>query len=139
MSESSVWKALSRAIRQRYPRADAYRHEDRLSDGVPDVSYCIEDVSGWVELKHLDHLPVDPTRPIRTGLLETQRSWLLRRSKAGCPCFVLVGVGGPPIRTFLLFPAATLADVDSIPEAQLFARGVVRCSNARDLLQRLLW
>ncbi len=45
-TESKLFKDLKKAI----PEADLVRHEDRISLGVPDVSYSYK-VHGWIELK----------------------------------------------------------------------------------------
>lgn len=48
-TESKLFKDLKQAI----PKADLVRHEDRITLGMPDVSYSYQ-VHGWIELKQCE-------------------------------------------------------------------------------------
>ena len=50
--------------------------------GIPDMEYCYNGQSGWVEFKRTGGWTVD--------LRPEQVAWLLRRSRAGGRCFVAV-------------------------------------------------
>lgn len=86
--ERALWDWLRNGMRGRW---HAQRHEDRLSAGVPDVSYACGGADGWIELKRIRAFPVLPKTPVRTNLTIQQALWLEARGRAGAGrCFVLV-------------------------------------------------
>lgn len=97
--ETQLWRYLKNGMRGRW---DAQRHEDKFSTGVPDVSYALEGVDGWIELKSLSKWPARESTPVRIGLRKEQSIWLAQRAQSGNGrCFILVRVG----REHLLFHA----------------------------------
>lgn len=85
MTESALWKELNRIMKEHW---EASRHEDKLSKGVPDVSYSLNNsCSGWIELK--------TDFRIKDGIITfprleaSQRIWLYRRNRLCGNCFVL--------------------------------------------------
>ena len=67
---------------------DAQRHEDKYSVGIPDVSYGVNGVNGWIELKAYKRWP-------RCGLIHftpKQVNWLTKRGRAGGHCFIMVKI-----------------------------------------------
>lgn len=60
-------------------------HEDALSTGIPDLSFGVNGVNGWIELKHINK---DDTKPQHFTF--AQINWLRRRQKHGGNCFVFV-------------------------------------------------
>lgn len=97
MSERALWQYMRDHLR--HCDIDMQRHEDKLSKGVPDVSYGFHRVNGWIELKYIEQ-PKDPDNLLRcphfTG---TQRRWLMDRGTHGGHCFVMLQVG----REYMLF------------------------------------
>jgi hypothetical protein len=70
--------------------------------GVPDVSFCVGGVSGWIELKVIDRLPKHVITPVRVPhFTPAQRAWLKRRGIAGGNTWLLLKVIEP--KTYLLF------------------------------------
>jgi len=85
--EQALWAYLRRGLRGRW---HAQRHEDRYAVGLPDVSYALDGVDGWLELKALDYTPAQ----VSVGLTAVQSAWLTLRGRAGNgQCFVLVRLG----------------------------------------------
>ena len=68
----------------------AQRHEDKHSKGIPDVSFSMSKVNGWIELKtvvmgksgnvDLSHFTVE------------QKQWLKRHGRRGGHCFLLIEI-----------------------------------------------
>lgn len=79
------------ALRASMTRLDAVRVENACDPGTPDVDCTL----GWIELKNVDELPVRPDTPLRVPhFVPAQRAWLIRRSKAGGRCFVMLRAAG---------------------------------------------
>lgn len=88
--ESALWRNLRLGMKHRW---NAQRHEDRFSEGVPDVSYAIGGRDGWIELKAAPQWPVRPTTPLRVHMTPQQVLWLEQRGRAGNGrCFILLRV-----------------------------------------------
>lgn len=89
--EERAWRYLQRKGRRKW---DAQRHEDRLSSGIPDVSFGARGIDGWIELKALEAWPAREDTRVDVGLSRDQALWLSRRGDAGSGrCFVLIRVG----------------------------------------------
>jgi len=72
------------------------RHEDKISVGIPDLSYAINGVDGWIELKAYNKWPTDKL-PHYTA---KQKNWLIERGTAGNGnCFILIKIK----KTVMLF------------------------------------
>lgn len=87
MNESQLWGRLEKAV----PNADMTRHEDRTRRFIPDVSFGLEGINGWIELKAYDHWPSDGIPKFR-NYHPGQKNWLVKRGRAGGHCFALVAV-----------------------------------------------
>jgi hypothetical protein len=61
----------------------AQRHEDRYSVGVPDVSFIMNGMSGWIELKEA------ATFQERLKIRRSQLVWMAEREAAGGCCILL--------------------------------------------------
>lgn len=87
MRERALWLQLSAGMGSLW---HAQRHEDRYSVGVPDVSFAMAELAGWIELKSLNR-PQRHTFDL-PQLSTKQRVWMTRRTEcAGVGhCFVLV-------------------------------------------------
>lgn len=74
-------------------RWDVQSHEDRLSVGIPDLSYGINQVNGWIELKQVPKWPVKAETLVKPSkYTPNQVSWIKKRNKKGGHCFVIVRV-----------------------------------------------
>ena len=86
MPEKDLYKQLKNVFSnykdQTGTEFDLQRHEDYLSVGVPDCSFGILGVNGWIELKYSDSF----TNEFNTQLRPEQKSWLVRRGRAGGHC-----------------------------------------------------
>lgn len=94
--------ALRRRVTTLLTSAGAHvtNHEDAVNLGVPDMSYGLRGVNGWIELKQLAGPPKRPTTALRIRhYTSQQRDWLLRRGRVSGNAHLLVEVG----REALLF------------------------------------
>ena len=77
-----MWKWLAEDMRP--SEWHAQRHEDRYSTGIPDISFALAGVDGWLELKKLPEAPKNPDRIFKIPhLLPEQVLWLNGRGDAG--------------------------------------------------------
>jgi len=88
MAEKSLWKYLKNNMKKRW---DATRHEDRVTSGVPDVSYGINGVNGWIELKAMARWPREGLRI--PGFTLEQKRWLQSRDEAGGNVWIFLRIG----------------------------------------------
>lgn len=95
-TESYLWDKLKSC-----PRADLERHEDKFKLGVPDVSYGMDGVNGWIELKAYKEWPKGTVK--FNNFKSWQRRWLIRRGRNGGRCFVMLIVGSKREAEYLLF------------------------------------
>lgn len=51
MTENQRTRQLLAAIRQRYPHATCYKHNDQMTSGVPDASVTMSGRTLWIEAK----------------------------------------------------------------------------------------
>jgi len=116
--EHTLWRYLANGMRGRW---HAQRHEDKYTAGIPDVSYGINGVDGWIELKSLTRWPIKNDALIDVGLSREQAIWLTSRgSRGNGQCFILLRVG----REHLLFPwtvAKTLVEKQTQNELYLMS------------------
>ena len=72
---------------------DVQSHEDKYTEGIPDLSYGALDVGGWIELKQV-HKPVLASTPLRPKKYTMQQvNWMTKRAKRSGHCFIMVKVG----------------------------------------------
>jgi hypothetical protein len=70
------------------------RIENIVSDGTPDVDYCIDGIQGGIELKFSDTAPVRDTSQVlglAHGMRRSQIIYASRRVWAGGLCWCLIG------------------------------------------------
>lgn len=73
---------------------DAQSHEDMYSDGIADLSFGMEGINGWIELKHIPKWPMKENTLVKPKhYTAIQVNWLISRWKKGGNCFVFVKVG----------------------------------------------
>lgn len=98
--EQRLWQYVRKGMAGRW---HAQRHEDMLSAGIPDVSYAIDGVDGWIELKAIDRWPARDATPVRVGIRPAQVRWLSLRGQHGHGhCYVLLAVGRGAKAEFVL-------------------------------------
>lgn len=98
MDEGTFWDYLRKGMKGYW---DAQRHEDKLSKGIPDVSYGLWGTGGWVELKYLHGWPKQEKTIVKIDHYTTeQRRWLRNRGKHTDHCWLFLRVGAGD---FLLF------------------------------------
>lgn len=79
-----------------HKKLDMQPHEDKLTQGVPDLSF----VNGWLELKYRAKWPrFSDTVVTIPHFTPQQRQWARRRATAGQPCWLLMQVA----EEYLLF------------------------------------
>jgi len=92
MSEKTDFNLFRKNMMQRKDRID--RVENICVDGMPDVSYCIDGVDGWIEIKS----PKEPKRAtskllrmkLNHKLLQSQKNWFLCQRMAGGKGYILI-------------------------------------------------
>ena len=117
--ETSLWRYMVKGMSNRW---DASRHEDMLAPGVPDVSYGIGGLQGWIELKVLPEWPKKFNTPVRfPKLTPWQKHWLIKRGHFGGGTWLFVRIE----KSYLLFHWRTLTTV---------GRSAVGQSNREELI-----
>ena len=89
--EQRLWRRVRKALA---PHGRVSRVENPLEPGMPDVSYCLDGVEGWLELKALPAWPKKPGTIVGPRLVRpAQRAWWLRQLAAGGRIYMLLAVG----------------------------------------------
>jgi hypothetical protein len=95
--EASLWSNKIRPlIVNATIRCALDRIENGLAPGIPDVHYCLDGVSGWIELKNRAEPPKRASSIVFSGdhgLRNEQIAWLLRYHHAGGRAFIIAGIG----------------------------------------------
>lgn len=76
MNEAGVWNTLKTAMLGRW---HATRIESSSSSGVPDVTYGIKNINGWIELKYIKAWRKLPTTKVKLPLEPEQLHWIVVR------------------------------------------------------------
>jgi hypothetical protein len=98
-TEAAFWSYLSDVMS---PYWAAQRHEDRYTKGIPDVSYSMSRVNGWIELKSIT---VDLKSIIKIPhFTNDQRQWLKRHGRRGGNCYLFIEANHKTNRTYILIP-----------------------------------
>ena len=126
MNESGMWKTLYLHMRGLW---HAQRHEDIYSSGIPDVSYAIDGICGWIELKYIKEWPKRPTTIIRVKhLTKQQRLWLRQRGKRCDNVFLFLRVN----YDWLLFRHTHVNMIGSLNKEDLFSIAEFHCGRIFD-------
>ncbi len=91
MNETYIWKMLKGPIKS--AGGHCTRHENNGTLGVPDISYGLGGVQGWVESKHINKWPKKGTIVKFKKFTVPQKRWIYNRGKAGGKCFVFLLIG----------------------------------------------
>jgi len=115
--EKNFWRWLDKVMANCW---SVQRHEDRYSVGIPDLSYGVNNINGWIELKAYEQWPVNTIKHFTAK----QAAWLTNRGEAGGHCFILIRING----TILLFnwkkAYALLTDIKGEYELCYYAKKV---------------
>jgi hypothetical protein len=106
MTEQAMWHALRKAVLSG-PGVHAYRVENLVGVGTPDVTWAWKGKEGWLELKHAKKWPQKGGALRLPHFTKEQRLWHRRRTSAGGRVHVLLQCG----TDWGLFTAETAADV----------------------------
>lgn len=117
----------------------AQRHEDKYCVGIPDVSYGLRGVHGWLELKYLARWPQKATTTVKLDhFTKQQRLWLRTRGRMAGSCFLFLQVESD----FALVPwnHITMNDESSKQDYMLQARGFWKGQiNFQKLIEHLVY
>lgn len=78
MNESGVWHTLSNGMKGLW---HATRLESSAGNGVPDVSFGVPGVNGFIELKHIKTWPVLSSTAVKLPLKPEQKLWISIRGQ----------------------------------------------------------
>ena len=92
--EQKFWKYIKNNMIAKW---DACRHEDTLSFGIPDISFGINNINGWIELKVC--FLNNKQGIINTNLTPIQKAWLFKRGTFGGNTWLLIKVYVQKINT----------------------------------------
>lgn len=91
---------------------DVQNHEDKNSIGIPDISYGLNKVNGWIEAKQLPNWPKSGKIVKIEHYTPQQKNWLRIRGRAGGNCFLVLQVDD----VFMVFDHETAQSVGSITQ-----------------------
>ncbi len=103
-SEKALWSWLKRHLEDKLG-GKFERVENRCVEGMPDLHYVIDGVTGWIELKEEEY-PSRASTNVHVGLSLFQRAWMMRHQLHGGLVFLLVRIEGE----CFLFDALTAAN-----------------------------
>lgn len=94
MRESSFWRSIRIGLlKASNNKILLQRIEDKLTLGIPDVHFCYEGKTGWIELKVLKDYPKKVNTPIKINhLTPHQKQWHKNYTKSLGKSFVLLKV-----------------------------------------------
>ena len=101
------------------------------------MSYGVNGINGWIELKYLPDFPRRSTTPVRfRNFTDEQRDWLTQRGRYGGYCWMLAQIN----RDYLLFDHTVIESVGAVPKKELIGMAVGHWEyhlEAAELLQLL--
>ena len=89
MKESDLWKYIRQGMLGKW---HVSRIESSAGNGVPDVSFGIPGVNGWIELKYIKEWPKRPTTKVKLPLRPEQKHWIKNRGQLSGNVWVLVRI-----------------------------------------------
>jgi len=131
MNEDEYKGKLAQALE--YFGFDASRHEDKVLNFIPDISFAGHRVDGWIEVKWCERDP--SSLGAISHWTRGQEEWLCHRGKCGSGfCFLLVGT---PARHFM-WHHGTLARARSMPFDSAILATWLAAPDLHDLAQGIL-
>lgn len=104
MNEASVWQYIKAGMAGKW---FATRLESSSGNGVPDVTFSMPNINGFLELKYIPEWPKRPETKVKLPLRPEQKLWISTRGKMGGNVWVLCRIS---VTFFLLdFNQALLA------------------------------
>jgi len=119
MKESNIRDKFTKCIKGL--GGDVTNHEDRFQNGIPDSSYGLDMVNGWVEHKYLQNFPAKESTLIKAGLKKGQKIWIKQRQKAAGHCFILIGISN---QIFLFSGDMAQEIYDGLTKEHFYSKGV---------------
>lgn len=113
MSEVKLFEKVKKIFQHSDSAYHLQRHEDVYSSGIPDVSYGIRNINGWIELKYDAAFPV----AYKTKLRKEQKPWLIARGLAAGNCYVLHQLGD----LYMLIPYQNILEIDGKNQEDAFS------------------
>jgi hypothetical protein len=115
-----------------------YGHASRIENltaiGMPDVSYCIRGVEGFIENKFLLDWPRRPDTPVYLRRFTTQqRLWISERARAGGRAYVMLYVQKPVLNVLLFDGAWAAKHLGTMTRDALCMHALVHCE------ERVVW
>lgn len=89
MRESTLWNYVKKGMLGKW---HATRIESSAGNGIPDVSYGLPGVNGFLELKLIPSWPVRKTTNVKLPLRPEQKHWIKARGELSGEVFVLVRI-----------------------------------------------
>jgi hypothetical protein len=115
MSERNLWNKLRKNMIPKH-WDEATRHEDKLSSGIADVSFCQAGHHGWMELKHVHLWPIRETTIVRIPhYTDAQRQFLRDKGRNAGNTWLFLQVD----RDHLLFDWIAAQTVGNITQSHL--------------------
>lgn len=117
------------------PYGRVSRVENPLDPGMPDVSYCINGVEGWIELK-VATWPARPDGIVGRGLIRpAQRAWWAKQLNAGGWTFILLRITGRQVEHLLLDGEGAMKGIGTFSLTLLKQKALYWWSSERDWTQ----
>jgi hypothetical protein len=90
MNESGLWQYIKQGMMGSgwHPT----RIESSAGNGVPDVSYGLPGINGWIELKHIPEWSVRNTTKVKLPLRPEQKHWIKARGELSGNVWVIVRI-----------------------------------------------
>lgn len=76
MNEYGVWRYLQKGMLGRW---HATRIESCVGMGIPDVSFGVSGINGWLELKYTPDWPKRDSTKVKLALRPEQKNWIQTR------------------------------------------------------------
>ena len=90
MNEAGVWQTLKKGMM--CSGWHVTRIESSAGNGVPDVSYGIPGINGFIELKYIAKWPVKATTKVKLPLRPEQKHWIKARGSIAGNVWVFVRI-----------------------------------------------
>ena len=90
MKESSVWQYIRKGLIG--CEIHLTRIESSAGNGIPDVSFAISGINGFIELKYIKEWPKRDTTKIKLPLRPEQRHWIKARMRLSGEIWVIVRI-----------------------------------------------
>jgi hypothetical protein len=123
MSETAMWSTMRMQMGKNKYWREATRHEDKLQEGIADVSYISsKGFHGWIELKKIKEWPKRKSTIVKIDhYTDDQRRFLKRKGEAGGLTWLFLQVN----RDYLLFNWSAAQDVGRV-EKDVLIRSAFR-------------